>query len=91
MRRQESIGQRSIICCRQWSLHRQNTIPPTPDRLIRADFGSLAIFGLVVHGNFTIGNHVLALPAAIRNASKFEQITERNMVCAQFECYRFDA
>ena len=64
---------------------------PTQDRLIRAYFGRLAVFGLVVHGDFTIRNHMLALPAAIRNASKFEQITERNMVCAQFECYRFDA
>ena len=66
-------------------------MPPTQDRLIRPYFGRLAVFGLVVHGDFTIRNHMLALPAAIRNASQFEQITERNMICTQFEFNRFYA
>ena len=63
----------------------------TQNRLIRPDLGCLTVFGLVVHGDFTIRNHMLALPAAIRNASQFEQITERNMICTQFEFNRFYA
>lgn len=73
------------------SCHNQNTMSPTQNRLIRPDFGRLAVFGLVVHGDFTIRNYMLALPAAIRNASQFEQITERNMICTQYEFNGFYA
>jgi hypothetical protein len=47
--------------------------------LAGAYFCSFAALRLTVHRHRTIGNHVLALPAALGNARKFEQIAKPDM------------
>ena len=65
--------------------HNPNSLPTASYSLIRPYFRRLATFGPAVDGDITVGNHELALPAAVSDAGEFEQIAERDVFAAQFE------
>ena len=65
--------------------HNHNAPPQAAYRLMRPNFRRLADFGLAVHSDFSTGDHMLALPAAIGDAGEFEQVAQRNVLSAQFE------
>ena len=63
----------------------------TPHCLICAYFRCLAAFRLAVNGDVSVGDHELALPPAVGDSGEFEQVTERDMFAAQFECQNIHA
>lgn len=54
--------------------HNPNSLPKAPYRLIRPYFRRLATFVPAVDGDLTVGNHELALPAAVSDSGEFEQV-----------------
>ena len=62
-----------------------NRLPKALHRLIRSYFRRLATFGATIDSDLTIGNHELALPAAVSNSGEFEQVAKRDVFPAQFE------
>jgi hypothetical protein len=47
----------------------------------------LAAFGLAVDGHFAVGDHQLALPAAVGNAGELEQVAQGDVFAAQREVH----
>ncbi len=54
--------------------YNHNALPQAAHHLIRPNFRRLADFGLAVHSDFSTGDHMLALPAAVGDAGEFEQV-----------------
>lgn len=50
-----------------------------------AYLGGLAALRLAVHAHQAIGNHVLALAAALRNARELEQIAQPDVLAVQLK------
>ena len=65
--------------------HDPNGLAQAPHRLVRSYFRRLAAFGLAVDGDFTGGDQVLALSAAVGDTAEFEQIAKRDVFVTQPE------
>ena len=62
-----------------------NHLAKAPDSLVRAYFRCFSTFGPAIDGNVAVGDHVLALPAAVGNTTEFEQIAQCDVLVTQFE------
>jgi hypothetical protein len=80
-----AVNRSLYLLLRALSCHDPNSPPETLHRLIRPYFRRLATFGLAVNGDFAVGDHQLALPAAVGDAGEFEQVAEGDVFAAQFE------